>query len=397
MATITTIDSTNLITNSRTDINTNFSNLNSDKMELSYLDTDTAMAANSDVKVPSQKAVKTYIDTSGGQNASTTVRGIVEEATQAEVDAGTAAGATGARLFINPSTQPSTIPTVKVYGSLVGDSTTQFDITNPAGTTFRYTWDSTGTDPVINTTTFPTGYKVNIRAINFVAANRGSFTITGSGSNYFEITNASGSVESNKTIGSGYIQIYNPTWTKPTGLKYAVVEVEGSGAGGSSTSGSAGSAGATSSFGSLLSATGGSAGSTKGGEGGMGVGGDINVAGGMGGSGGVTANAANSRLGGGTGGASFFGGGGRGGQNSSGAENGVTGLAFGSGGGGGSSSSETYGGGGGAGGYAKELIAASSLGSTETVTVAIGGLGATSDEGGTGAGGVVIVTEYYHV
>lgn len=37
-------------------------------------------------------------------NASTTAAGIVEEATQAEVDAGTATGGTGARLFINPST-----------------------------------------------------------------------------------------------------------------------------------------------------------------------------------------------------------------------------------------------------------------------------------------------------
>jgi len=40
----------------------------------------------------------------GASNASTTVKGIVEEATQAEVDAGTAAGGTGARNFINPST-----------------------------------------------------------------------------------------------------------------------------------------------------------------------------------------------------------------------------------------------------------------------------------------------------
>lgn len=37
-------------------------------------------------------------------NASTTVAGVVEEATQAEVDAGTSTGGTGARLFVNPST-----------------------------------------------------------------------------------------------------------------------------------------------------------------------------------------------------------------------------------------------------------------------------------------------------
>lgn len=40
-------------------------------------------------------------------NASTTAAGIVEEATLAENEAGTATGATGARLFVNPSTMPS--------------------------------------------------------------------------------------------------------------------------------------------------------------------------------------------------------------------------------------------------------------------------------------------------
>ncbi len=40
----------------------------------------------------------------GSPNASTTVKGIVEEATGAEITAGTATGATGARLYINPNT-----------------------------------------------------------------------------------------------------------------------------------------------------------------------------------------------------------------------------------------------------------------------------------------------------
>jgi len=103
MTTIVTINSNDQITNSRADINTNFANLNSDKIETSYLDTDTALAANSDTKIPSQKAVKAYIDTSGGANASTTVRGIVEEATSAEMIAGAGTGGTGARLFISPT------------------------------------------------------------------------------------------------------------------------------------------------------------------------------------------------------------------------------------------------------------------------------------------------------
>jgi len=62
MSSITTINSTDLITNSRADINTNFSNLNTDKIETSVLDTDTTLAANSDSKIPSQKAIKAYVD-----------------------------------------------------------------------------------------------------------------------------------------------------------------------------------------------------------------------------------------------------------------------------------------------------------------------------------------------
>lgn len=73
-------------------------------METSVLDTDTALTANSDAKVATQKAVKAYVDAGGNVNASTTGKGIVEEATQAEVDAGTATGGTGAQLYVNPST-----------------------------------------------------------------------------------------------------------------------------------------------------------------------------------------------------------------------------------------------------------------------------------------------------
>jgi hypothetical protein len=65
MSTITTIAAGDTITSSRTVINTNFSNLNTDKIETSTLDTDTALTANSDSKVATQKAVKTYVDSIG--------------------------------------------------------------------------------------------------------------------------------------------------------------------------------------------------------------------------------------------------------------------------------------------------------------------------------------------
>jgi hypothetical protein len=103
LATINTINASDAISASRTDLNTNFANLNSDKEEVSNKSTDTSLSANSDTLYPSQKAIKTYVDTQNGSNASESARGIVEEANDAEVTAGTAIGGTGAKLFITPA------------------------------------------------------------------------------------------------------------------------------------------------------------------------------------------------------------------------------------------------------------------------------------------------------
>lgn len=103
MSTLQTIQATDLISTSRTDINANFIALNNEKIETSTLSTDSTLAANSDAKIATQKAVKAYVDAGGNVNASETARGIVEEATDAEVTAGTATGATGAKLFITPA------------------------------------------------------------------------------------------------------------------------------------------------------------------------------------------------------------------------------------------------------------------------------------------------------
>ncbi len=84
----------------------------------------------------------------------------------------------------------------------LGDSTTQFDITNTSGDTYRYTYDATGTDPSIGSN-LEVGRNVDIQAENFDPANNGFFVVTAVDTNYFEVTNASGVVESNKTIGTG--------------------------------------------------------------------------------------------------------------------------------------------------------------------------------------------------
>ena len=114
MTSITSLQGTDGVTtaNSMTKINTNFANLNSDKIETSYLDTDTSLTADSDTKIATQKAVKAYVDAGGNPNASETARGIVQEATDAQVTAGTATGATGAKLFVTPTKLATRLTTV---------------------------------------------------------------------------------------------------------------------------------------------------------------------------------------------------------------------------------------------------------------------------------------------
>lgn len=332
---------------------------------------------------------------SGVSNATTTSLGGVELATDAEALAGTDISGAGHPLAVLPSQvkllSNYVTPVVRAYTpTRVGSSTTQFDITNPAGTTFRYTWDSTGTDPVINTTTFPVGSRVRVHSESFSNGNRGVFTLTGSGTNYFEVTNASGVAENDKTLGAfGYLEIIQKTttWTKPAGLKYVIAEVVGGGgagggvdgsgsspdnlgsgggaggysrkliaasslgatetvtvgAGGNGVYASSGGNGSTTSFGSIMQATGGTGGILlgDGGIGGIGSGGDINVRGGSGSYSDTDSNGNPV----GNGGSSVLGGGGAGAINGKGGDGGFFG-----GGGGGSHFSVDYPGGDGASG-----------------------------------------------
>lgn len=98
----------------------------------------------------------------------------------------------------------------------LGSATTQFDITNTSGSTYRYTFDGTGTEP--NLSRVVTGDIIVLSAQNFNAGNNGTFTITSVGYNYFEVTNASGVAETNKTIGTGSI-VLNPKLT-PDAIMY---------------------------------------------------------------------------------------------------------------------------------------------------------------------------------
>jgi hypothetical protein len=291
--------------------------------------------------------------------------------------------------------KPLPTPIVNVYttssNTLLGDSTTRFDVINIAGTTFRYTYDGTGTDPVITSSSVPTGAVIQIYGANFAAGNKGMFTVTGSGTNYFEITNASGVAENDKTLGTGYLAL-GTKWTKPSGLSYVTVEVQAAGGtgGGASVAGSAAGAGGGAGaggyakktiaasalgttemvgvgyyngvtlFGTSISANAGNDGVTEGagGDGGTSTGGDINLTGGDGAPG--YTESATRRAAGGNGGNSMLGRGGKGALLSgSTGTNGSAGKNYGGGGGGGSADNST------------------------------------SSSGGVGGLPVVIVTEYY--
>lgn len=143
--------------------------------------------------------------------------------------------------IIKIDTEPS--KRVSVYSTAdadLGTSTTRFDITNPAGTTFRYTYDGTGTDPTFSLANNPIGSTIVFDAQNFSAGNNGVFVVTGAGSNYVEVTNASGVAENDKTIGTGSVR-KGQVYTKLPSTTVVDIELVGGGAdAGTSSSGASG-------------------------------------------------------------------------------------------------------------------------------------------------------------
>lgn len=166
MSTITTIQSTDLITNSRANINDNFAALNADKIETDVITTDSTFTDASDSKLPSQLAVKKYVDAGGNVNASETTKGIVEEATDAEVTAGTATGGTSAKLFVTPAKLATYLATTnysKVRFPGLTDTPVDYDqsITETPLFTTTITGGDLGTDKLIKGRVYITNYETN--------------------------------------------------------------------------------------------------------------------------------------------------------------------------------------------------------------------------------------------
>ncbi len=184
MSSLTTIAASDLITNSRTVINGNFTALNNEKIETSVVDTDTAMAANSDAKIPSQKAVKAYIDALGGitnlvPTGSILPYGGATAPTNFLLCDGTAVSrATYAALFAILSTS---------YG--VGDGANTFNLPNLSGR-------------------FPLGYSASAPTKTLTFASRSSNTITVTGADN----------HANNEIQTGQAVLYHTSSGVITGL-----------------------------------------------------------------------------------------------------------------------------------------------------------------------------------
>lgn len=369
MSTITTIQSSDLITNSRADINNNFSALNTDKMETSVLDTDSTLAADSDAKVASQKAVKAYIDSGGNPNASETVRGPVEEATDAEVTAGTATGATGAKLFITPAKLATRMSSLLKFGGTGADGAlaitsgaTNIDLGSAAVVIKNYTSISiTGTGSLTFTNPHTNGTYVILKS-------QGNVTLTSSTAPMI-VGTGNGSIQESSA--------YSFLFTTPYG--------------GNAAAGAGGTAGGVPAFSTtalmlksqlsgkyplaILGAAGGQ-GTTSGGASGGGGGGGATTAG---------SNGANSGGGGGANGT-----GGRGGGvviiECAGALNFTTASGLSANGAAGVNATGSAGGGGGGGGGTFLVFYNTLTANSGTITVA-GGSGGTSGSGGAGGAG----------
>lgn len=276
-----------------------------------------------------------YIDgiaIAGAPNASTTVQGLVQEATTAQVNAGTAVGSTGAKLFASPA---------DLAASNYGQNLPTAD--EKAGL---------GTVPVVNvydsSTTWskPSGLKYVM--VEVVGGGGGSGGLDSDATSETYSGGGGGGGYSKKLIAEADLA-----------ATVAVTVGAGGTAGQGGSSPTDGGTGGTSSFGTHLQATGGagslkaSDNATAGAAGGIGSSGDINSAGGGGG----TAFEDGTEGFTGIGGSSVLGGGGlsKRGVESNGTDGGVYG--------------------GGAGGAGSES-----------------GVGR---DGGAGGDGVVIVTEYY--
>lgn len=95
----------------------------------------------------------------------------------------------------------------ELYSNSAGDlskSSTIFDITNPAASTYRYTFNG-GFKPSDFSSLISIGDTIELDIKDADSDNNGTFTLTGVDDDYFEVTNADGVVESGVQVKKGYV------------------------------------------------------------------------------------------------------------------------------------------------------------------------------------------------
>lgn len=164
------------------------------------LDDDLSDGATADT-VPTSVAAKTYIDgiaIAGAPDASTTVKGLVEEGTNTQVVAGTTTGETGARLFVNPGSLNALFASPPVIGG-----------TSAAAGSFT-TLGATGLASLSGSATITTG----ATALNLASdASTGAVNLgTGAGARAIVIGNVTGATAVTVNTGTGHFTV-NTTGT----------------------------------------------------------------------------------------------------------------------------------------------------------------------------------------
>lgn len=187
MSTLVTIQSSDLITNSRANINDNFSALNVDKEEVSNKSTDTTFASASDATYPSTLAVKAYVDGGGDISLSSKIV------------------PTGSILPYGGATAPSNF--LLCDGSAVS-RTTYLDLFTILSTSYGVGNGSTTFNLPNLQGRFPLGYSASAPTKVFTFASRSSDTIT--------ITGADN--HANNELQTGQAVLYDTTSGVITGL-----------------------------------------------------------------------------------------------------------------------------------------------------------------------------------
>jgi len=209
-----------------------------------------------------QVANKAYVDSvaiAGAPNANATTKGIVQEATQAQVLAKTAAGSTGAELYVNPATLASTL----LSDYKVDTGAANAYVITPAPAITAYTVGQTFSFKAVNANTTASTLNVNALGTKAIVNSKGGalvandilagmlVTVEYDGTSMVMQNPVANAPTTAPTVQQVQSQTFvaSGTWTKPAGVTQVLVELIGGGGGGggaaaSSTTGAGGGAGA---------------------------------------------------------------------------------------------------------------------------------------------------------